>query len=354
MFVVLFVAVMLAGVVVANAAPAADAVQVPPSIDGTGRADVSRQMAAFFATVPDGSVVSFPAGGRYRMDETLVLQNRHHLTIDGNGSTFFAGTPGDAHRSNVSVVKSSFIVIRRLTVVGANSHAGTGLAAYVPAKEHQHGFEVLGSDQVILDSVTATKVYGDFVYLGQSGRTWSSNVTVRNSWFAGNGRQGVSFIGVRNALIERNVITDVRRATFDFEPDGADAGVDNVVVRNNSIGAGRLLFVAAAGLQAVNDVQILGNHLHQQSLQIWVRNGDDGRRNGWKILGNTSDATVGNPHGAAMRIWKVRGIEIANNVQRFQQGRGMVVAELYKSCNVSVHDNVRPGSVAATRTLSPC
>jgi hypothetical protein len=329
-------------------------ISVPSSIDSSGKFDVTAKMAAFFAKVPDGSVVNFPRNFRYRMDATLVLDHRHHLTINGNGSTLLAVTPGDAHRSNIRVSNSSYITINHLTVIGAHPHPGTGVAAYVPAKEHQHGFEILGSDHVTLDGVSALKVYGDFVYLGQSGRTWSSNVTVQNSLFSWNGRQGISLVGVRNVLIQNNHITDVRRATFDFEPDGADAGVDNIVVRNNWIGAGRLLFVAAEGLQAVNNVQILGNQLHHQSLQIWVRNGYANRRNNWKIAGNTSDAALGDPNGTAMRIWKVRGVEIAKNVQPFQKGRRMVVAELSHSCNVSVHDNVRPNSVAETRTLAGC
>ena len=56
-----------------------------------------------------------------------------------------------------------------------------------------------------------------------------------------------AFTAARNVLVERNYIGDVRRATFDFEPMGNTAGVTDVVIRDNVIGRGRLLFVAAAG-----------------------------------------------------------------------------------------------------------
>ncbi len=327
---------------------------VPASIDSTGKTDVSAKMAAFLRSVPDGSVVSFRSSGRYRMEQTLVLDHRHDLTLQGNGATFVATTPGDAHRANVRLVLSSNIVIRQLVVVGANPHAGTSLAAYVPAKEHQHGFELLGASDVTLDSVAVSDVYGDFVYLGSQGQTWSSDVTIENSWFARNGRQGVSLIAARHVLIEHNIISDVRRATFDFEPDGAGSGVADATIQDNAIGAGRLLFVAAAGLQPVNNVVIQGNHLHQQSLQMAIRNDNQHYRDDWTIADNTSDATVGNPLGAAMRIWHVDGLQIVGNVQHFQKGRKMVLATINYSCDVSVRGNILYDAVGVSRSTGGC
>jgi parallel beta-helix repeat protein len=343
-----------AGTVSSGSARAANVVRVPYSIDPTGKNDVSAQMQSFFATVPDGSVVVFGSHAQYQMDETLVLDRRHGLTIEGNGATIFAATPGDAHRSNIRLVESNGIVVRDLTVKGANPNGGTSLGAYVPAKEFQHAFELLGVNNLVLDHVAAFDTYGDFVYLGKAAGSWSSHVTIENSTFERNGRQGISLIDASDVLISNNTISDVRRATFDFEPDGRSDGVSNVVIENNTIGAGRLFFVAAAGLQPVNHVEILDNSLHHQSLQMAIRNDHSNYREEWKIIGNVSDAVFGNPLGSAMRLWHVDDLEIARNAQHFQSGRRMVLVELHYSCHVSVHDNMLYNSVGAARSFDNC
>ncbi len=304
-------------------------VTISPRIDATGRTDVSARMAAFFGAVPDGSVVELARNGRYRMDQTLVLSGRHNLKIEGNGALFFARSAGDAHRSNVRIQGSSGIVIFHLAVRGANPHGGVSRVAYQTRLEHQHGFEVLSSSNIALVGVTATDVYGDFVYLGRASHgAWTNGVLIFGSHFARNGRQGITLVAARNVDIERNAIRDVRMDTIDLEPNGAGFGVDHVTVRNNSVGAGRLLFVGADGVGPVDDVTISGNVLHGQALQIWVESAHPGNRTGLKILHNTSDKTLGNPHGAAMRIRNVKDAVISGNTQPFERGRHMVIANV--------------------------
>jgi hypothetical protein len=334
---------------------AATVVTISSKIDATGKIDVSASMKAFFASVPDGAVVELAPHARYRMDSTLVLNARHRLTIQGNGALFFTTTPGDAQRSNVRIQDSDTIGIYDLAVRGANPHAGVGDAAYQTAREHQHGFEVLSSAYVALVRVTATDVYGDFVYLGRTAHgPWSSVVFVLDSHFGRNGRQGISLAAASWVDIERNSISDVRMDTIDLEPQGVGAGVEHVTVRDNVVGAGRLLFVGADGNDPVNDVTISGNKLHGQALQIWADQPRTGNRNGWTVTGNTSDKVLGNPHGAAMKMTHVNGGEISGNVQPFQAGRNMVMANVVDSCNVVVRSNTRPASIAEARVSGHC
>ncbi len=349
----LFLALGLSRAPQSQAAPRV--VTISSRINAKGTADVSAQMAAFFRSVPNGSVVELARNGRYRMDQTLVLSGRHNLTIHGNGALFFARTPGDAHRSNVRIQNSSGIVIFNLAVRGANPHAGVSRAAYQTRREHQHGFEVLSGSNIGLVGVTATDVYGDFVYLGRSPHgPWTSGVLIVGGHFARNGRQGITLAAARNVDIERNRISDVRMDTIDLEPNGAGAGVDHVMIRNNAVGVGRLLFVGADGSGPVDDVTISGNVLHGQALQIWVENRLPGKRNGLKIVDNTSDKRLGNPHGAAMRIRHVNSAEIRGNTQPFQAGRHMVIANVVSSCGVVVHGDIRPGSIGESRVTGHC
>jgi hypothetical protein len=70
---------------------------VPASIDATGATDVSTALSNFIASVPDGSTITFPSGGSYRVDTPITMTNRNGLTFVGNSSTIkspshFVGT----------------------------------------------------------------------------------------------------------------------------------------------------------------------------------------------------------------------------------------------------------------------
>src|SRR5438067_7537181 len=95
------VVVALLGLVAAVASPlgsiptrAAGTYNVPATIDSTGTTDVTQKLVDFFASVPDGSTIAFPAGGKYRIEGTLPISNRHNLVFDGNGAEFIARTDG--------------------------------------------------------------------------------------------------------------------------------------------------------------------------------------------------------------------------------------------------------------------
>jgi hypothetical protein len=330
-------------------------VKISAAIDATGAHDVSAQMAAFFASVPDGSTVDLPAGARYRMDRTLVLHGRHRITIEGNGATFFVGTPGDLKRVNLQIEESSEIVVRDLTIKGANPHGGPYADAYQPAKEGQHGIAILSGTNIWMINLTITDVYGDFVYIASfPGGGWSKSILLIDSHFARNGRQGVTINDASNVYIEKNVINDITRATFDFEGGDPGGAVDGVTIAYNTIGVGRLVLVGAEAIDPVNNVTIAGNTVHGQNLQMWIRNTLPGRRSGWKILGNTTDTVSGNPHESAMIIGNVNGIQIRDNKQGFSLGRQMVLANITNSCGIDVGNNRIPGSVASTRVSGHC
>jgi hypothetical protein len=327
-------------------------VRVPGSIDRSGLQDVSAPFARFLAGVPDGSTVEFARGSRYRMEAGLVVQARHRLTFVGNGATIFATTPGHLWRASVVVEDSSDIAFRDLVVRGANPVAGLADAAYQVDKVGQHGFRIGSARNVSLTGVTVTDTYGDLVYLGQRGEErgrprgpWTDGVVIRDSRFARSGRQGITLVGARNVVIESNSITEARRATFDFEPLAAGAGVEGVVIRNNRIGPGRLLFVAAEGRGPVNDVTIEGNRLTGHLLAIQVRDLAGGTRRNWRVVGNVGDLVSGNPHGAAMRFFQVDGLEVRGNHQRFDPRRNMQGIKAYGGCNVMIAGNDFPGTI---------
>ena len=54
------------------------------------------------------------------------------------------------------------------------------------------------------------------------------------------------------------------------EPNGPNQIVSNVFILNNTIGAGRLFFIASHGKGPVNNIVVSGNRLHQHVLSIDV------------------------------------------------------------------------------------
>lgn len=354
-----FVALVVVGSVGlgSGAAAGAEPYRVPATVDPTGSRDVTAELLAFFASVPDGSTIEFVPGARYRIDGPLRIEERHGLTFEGRGATFVAVTKADRKRRHWWVIGGSDIVFREVNVVGANPAAGRSDGAYDSEREAQHGFDLSGVQGAELDRVTVQDVYGDFVYLGRAGRGAAvrpaRDVWIHDSRFERNGRQGVGLVGIDGAVIERNVITETRRATFDMEPLAGPAyGVRNVRILDNRIGPGRLMFVASKGRGPVDHVLIQGNRLEGKTMNIAIVPPEGVRRSNIRIIGNRSDRTFGTPSGALMTFRRVDDVEVRGNYQPLQRGRNMVAVSAVESCNVVVTDNEIPNGVAQSRIMA--
>jgi hypothetical protein len=316
--------------------PSATTRQVPASIDSTGTNDVTAALLAFFAGVPDGSTIVFPANGRYRIEDALILNGRNNLTFEGNGSLFFATTPGYRTRYHWAFGGGSGITIRNVVVKGANPYAGTGDLAYNGAYEAQHGFTFNGVNGVLLDHVTVTDVYGDFVYLGKSG-PWTSNVVIRNSRFERNGRMGFGITAAQDVVIENNTMDQMRRAAFDFEPNAADWGARRITIRNNDIGDHRLMTIASTGTAPFDDITFTGNRLTKMGVIVTVPDGALVRRHNLTFTNNviTGYSTKTTP---TLSVANTDGLTVTGNVYDFRIATAAPVMT-YWSCGVTAHDN---------------
>jgi len=208
----------------------------PTSIDRTGRLDVSVALNAFIRSVPDGSTITFPANSYYRIENIVLVGARHNLVIDGAGSTFFATTDGSSvlptgpnsvkqhwprHRNQWLVFDSSNIVLRNLTVRGANVNGGISDAAFVLAFEAQAGVEFYNTTNSTLENCKVRYTYGDLVYIGNR----ASDTTVRGCSLAASGRQGVTVAYGSRVVIDRNDFLQIRRSAIDLEPFTGRRGV---------------------------------------------------------------------------------------------------------------------------------
>jgi hypothetical protein len=311
-------------------------VLVPASIDATGRADVTSSLQRFLASVPSGRVIQFRKGGRYRVEGTLFLRNRNRITIDGNGATVFATTRGTRDRAQWWIKGGTRIVFRNLLVRGAHQNAGVSGRAYVRNLESQHGFRLEGVSGAELDHVQVNDVYGDFVDIGRGkDRIPSRNIWIHDSRFSGNGRQGIAVTAASNVVIERNHLDRTARSTFDLEPDTRSAHVSNVFVLNNTVGKGRLLFVASHGGGPVSNVVISGNRLVGHSMTIDSVGPElNPRRSNWVVVDNTSDTPA---QGRLMRFFRTDGLVVRGNRQLVTGNEPPVV--LTDVCGAHVSDN---------------
>ncbi|MDQ1384566.1 MAG: hypothetical protein QOG65_1945, partial [Actinomycetota bacterium] len=286
--------------------------QVPATIDATGRTDVTKSLQTFVSKVPSGGVVRFRPGGRYRLDGTLVVSRRRQFTFDGAGALIFATTRGDQNRSQFRVRGGSNITFRNIKIQGASANAGTGDNAYIPKLAKQMGIRFEGVDGAEVDHVTISNVFGDFVYVGlDSKEVPSRNVWIHDSSFRSNGRQGVAITSATGVIIERNVFFNTRRSTIDLEPTGHRWKVDHVFILNNVVGKGRLLFVASGGQGPVSNVVVSGNRLTGHVLSIDVKQSGKQRRSNWVVVDNISNVKVDN--NRVMRFMAVDGLLLRGN-----------------------------------------
>jgi hypothetical protein len=328
--------------------------QVPTTIDRTGTQDVTPALVAFIQSVPNGSTITFPPGSRYRIENIVLVENRSNLVIDGRGAVFFATTNGSGvpptgpnavqqhwprHRSHFLVYNSKNITLRNLTIVGANPNAGTRDSAYVEALEAQAGVDFMGTTNSVLESCNISYTYGDFVYIGSG----SVGTVVHGCMMSRSGRQGITVAYGRDVWIDGNHIERVRRSAIDLEPYTVGWGVSNVWIVRNTFTSVRLDTIAAKAEGDVSKIVIAFNHLVSEPLQ--VRNTPvvtaTGRRHDWFIVGNVSDTTFGSPH-APYWVTQTDHVEIRDNVQPLQAGRGQVAISTTGSTQVRIEGNSFP------------
>ena len=113
------------------AAPATSrVVNVPSSIDATGSTDVGSALQSFINGQPDGSVITFPVNGVYRLSTGIRLDSRHDLILDGRGSTIRTTGPGGSALSSPFVLSSASsntdMSIRDFVLEGNNSRTDAG------------------------------------------------------------------------------------------------------------------------------------------------------------------------------------------------------------------------------------
>jgi hypothetical protein len=330
---------------------------VPDSIPTGLDTDVTGAIQAWLDQLGNGTagspvIAEFEIGATYRIDGTLRLKNRRHLTVRGRGATFRAVTEGTRNRACWDIIDSDHVALQYVKVCGAalgpeGQHLGGALGEYRAALEAQHGVNIQSSTNVTLTAMRIRDVWGDFVYVGMGGTRkdvngwplWSSDVKLDRLSCGYSGRQGLTVVAGSNVLMTGSSMSQVRRSTIDLEPNSSRGGARNVSILGNRFGAHRFNWLASVGAEGatISDILAVGNVVRGGAINVDVRD-RGGVRERYTFTDNTSEGMLfGAPTGAAMRFAGVDGVAVLRNVQPFQTGRGMVMAK-FTNCTDVAYD----------------
>jgi hypothetical protein len=298
-------------------------VTVPSSVDATGGSDASAALNAFVASVPDGSVIAFKAGGTYRLDSGIRFANRHNLVFEGNGATLRPTGQTDSHGNSAFALWNwnTDIIIRNITIVGQNSRPGVYNSS---TNENRAGVLIYGGSRIELANVTVLNPWSDYVMIGatvtSSGETPADSVWIHDSTMTGSGRMGIAAVTVTHLLIERVTFDLTAWVVLDIEPNSAAEEVGWVTFRDNAIkrgGSNLPGFVSArggTGAWDAHDITITGNRT-DGTLATDIDH--IARRRNVVFTNNTAARSAAGP---VLHLAHIDGLTVGGNVQPLSSG----------------------------------
>jgi hypothetical protein len=349
----ILVACVIVGLLIASSLRAAVTPEtnyaVPSGIARDCSRDVTAEILSWIASVPNGSTLTFGAGGCYRIEGTLELRGRSGLTFDGNGAAFRSFNAPDDQRSIWRVIDSTSVVFRNMIIRGSYANGGV----HTESMQHAHAIDLRGTSAEV-SNVTASDMAGDCIYLGLgylSSQTRSSG-SIHDVSCSRVGRNGVSVTAGDDIRIERVTTDRIGFIAFDIEPNGVPGfGSRRVSVVNNTIGSYDLYAYAIAGSGPVSDQVFANNRVVGERLAVGIITPSGQQRSNVTIAGNVSDTAQWSP---AMEIQRVNGLTVDGNTVPMTGG---TMATVDSSCDVDVTNNSYPGGsreVLVTNTPSSC
>jgi hypothetical protein len=223
----------------ANGALAALNASTLSSIASDCSVDVSAPLDAYLASLPDGGVLSSPAGACYLVNEGIRIT--HPLTLAGGTFTDDSSTvPARKPDHSPSPLYPIIDILDTHNVTVENVHV---LGANVDGSYHRHlvnnaGIDVLSSDQVTLTNIVSTDTFGDGLELWTnwptSGRP-DTSVHVNGYTVIRAGRYGFTPAYVKYSTFNNVHVASAADAAWDFESDTAGTGSGYITITNCSV-----------------------------------------------------------------------------------------------------------------------
>ena len=330
-------------------------VDVPSRSTRAASTDVGSALNSFINGVPDGSVITFPVNGVYRLSTGIRLDSRHNLVFDGRGTTIRTTGSGGSALSSPFVLSwassNTDIWIRNFILEGNNTR--TGAAIYDGAQESQMGIDLNGGARIELSGLTIRRMNGDGLYANEntptagSATAWPTDIWFHDSSIDSVGRNAFTINSGRRVTLERNIIDHVGGSVLDIEPDLDTQGAVDLILRNNTVGAWGLSpkytmhsspAPAGGGTGArVDGVTITGNTVtvgapespnNHNAPGLFTEFGRPARMSRITFTNNTSTKIGGGP---ALRFSRIDGLTVNGNSQPVTSGS---MTYIYDSTNV--------------------
>ena len=358
--------------------PPPPGVMIPASIPADCSRDVTADLNAWIASVPDGSTLIFQRHGCYRVERTIEVRNRNQLNLFGNGAYFkrLEVSPPELQYPNANAhwrfVGGRGITVQWMGVEGTNTvtDQAAEFGAYKVAFEFEHAFSFHGVDGLRVEQAWADAVWGDGILLSggdQYTQLGNRNVVISRFVVDRNGRQGIALSNVDGAILEHVEIWHSRRSGFDLEPPPGN--VRNVEIRNSYTNTLGLAF-ASAGVGDVSNVHIHHNQIDGSSVPwVYVKDSLGGRRHDWSVHDNIVLQALGSPM-AMLYFVNVDNIDVRHNVSHsgtadvysrlgveFKSGSGTISVvgnDFSGACTVYRKDQATPNVVASGNVISTC
>jgi hypothetical protein len=298
-------------------------VTVPASIDASGTTDTSPALNAFVASVPDGSIIAFPAGATYRLDKGIQIANRHSLVFAGNGTTLKVGPHGGANDQLASpfVLGHQYgkwwqggntdIVIHDFVLIGNDPTPGT----FTGGQEGQANLEITGTDRVEIYGITGSAAPGDFVFINGVHGAWVHDCQALTV-----GRTGGTIISGRDITFERNTFGIVGYCVFNVEPNTASEATYNAKFLANTAISWHCAFLSVEGSHTgatIDGVVGDGNTVTGGSIRTVIDNGGTARMKNISFTNNTGKKP---DDGSVLVFAHIDGLTISGNVQSLSSG----------------------------------
>ena len=247
----------------AQAATTGDVVSIPAAVAADCSTNVTRQINSWLASVPDGATALFGRQACYRVDGTLLLRDRRDLTVDGNGALFRAvalpPTEPKITRQMLLVQGGARLVVRNMRLQGTNPSP-----VFDVRREWFPLIELAGPQDVLVDKVTGSNSWGDFVFVTPdvrkvvnsdgTGAVLPQRITVQNSTGRVIGRHAIACNGCENLTVAHNSFSDIGYQVLDIEVEASTWHARDVTFSSNTMSGRIALSVLASGDNVGHDI----------------------------------------------------------------------------------------------------
>jgi hypothetical protein len=305
-------------------------VTVPDTIDATGTTEVSAALNTFIESVPDGSIISFPTGATYLLNEGIQISKRHNLVFAGDGTTLRVSAAAAGNNALASPFAIGFlfpdhdwyggctdIVIHDFILVGNDATPGT----FTEGWEYEANLQIFDADRVEIYGITGSAAPGDFIHCEQVNGAW-----IHDNHAISTGRNGISVISGSGILAEDCAFDASGFITFDVEPNGVNDASSDVTFRNCTAGTYGNYFsaVVPANTGAIIDGVVFdGNTVTGGSLKTLVGNGTTRI----KHITFTNNKGGRAAAGSVLQFSHVDSLTVTGNVQPLSSGALKSIAD---------------------------